>query len=78
MTCKCLITETRLVSLPLEVGGNESQIPVTVHVCKLGRKPVIMHMIWAQKCQETLPQGPCWFWIEENGNIPDVELEKCK
>jgi len=72
MTCKYLTTTTKIIPGGSEVGGSLTPQGITVPACKLSRKPVIT--FWASKCKETDHDGPCWYWIEEHGNMPDLEF----
>lgn len=71
MTCKYLTTKNK--QLPPEIGGSPlPQPPVKFPACGLGRVPDTIG--WSGKCQTTNPNGPCWFWIEEQGTKPDPDF----
>ena len=68
MTCKYYSKEK--VGYMDEIGGGVS-LPQKIadpH-CIKGRKPD--YSGWAKKCLATPPEGPCWWWQEENPDLPD-------
>jgi len=69
MACKHFWTETITVH---EMGSRQ---PLTQEMsrCRIGgRQPTGPG--WESKCSSTPPEGPCWFWIESNGDVPDPQF----
>jgi hypothetical protein len=75
MACKCLTTTINIIPGGSEVGGPLTPQGMPVLACKLGRRPDIQ--FWASRCNKTPTEGLCWFWIEERGNVPDLEFARC-
>lgn len=74
MACKYLNDTTVIIAGGAEVGGPITPQGMSLPVCQLGRRPDIRG--WAKKCDETLPVGPCWFWVEERGDMADAAFQK--
>lgn len=74
MTCKFFTISKKIVSGRTEIGGSPLPHAMDVPACKLGRKPDTL--FWGNKCSETSHNGPCWFWIDENGNQVDIEFNQ--
>lgn len=71
MTCKYLTQKTIHVA---EIG---SAVPSTMTqpVCALGRNPEGIG--WSLKCESTMPEDPCWLWIEQCGtDVPDSAFKR--
>ncbi len=67
MTCKYLNkTKKRLRAV---IGGSAFPRTREEPICTLGRQPAIIG--WASRCEETSEQGPCWWWLRENGEVAD-------
>jgi hypothetical protein len=74
MTCKHLANTSSL--MPPEIGGPLTPQTVRTSECKLGRNPNIIG--WITKCSTTADDGPCWFWTEVHGDVPDTEFSHRK
>ena len=73
MTCKFLIKREDV--MPPEIGGPLTQEVILVDDCKLKRDP--RQVGWITNCQNTLANGPCWYWVEEHGaSTADHEFEQ--
>ena len=55
-----------------EVGGSLLPQRISASACKVGRKPDTIG--WATKCGKTSAEGPCWFWLEQHGDKPDLQF----
>jgi len=69
MACKYLIKTTRVVPGGVEVGDSPYPKNMIAFACELDRNPG--EYSWPSKCSETDHDGPCWYWIEENGDKID-------
>lgn len=74
MTCQFFTMSKKIMSGGTEIGGSPFPQAIDMPICKLGRKPDIF--FWGNKCSATSHEGPCWFWIDENGSQVDVEFNQ--
>lgn len=72
MTCKHLKTTIEVVSGGQEVGGSPFPQGIKQPICELGRQPTIT--FWAKRCKKTPKQGPCWWWVDQQGEKPDLKF----
>lgn len=72
MTCKHLTKTTVIVPGGSEVGGAVTPQGMPMTICAMRRNPGTIG--WQTKCNDTPANGPCWFWIEENGTAPDPQF----
>jgi hypothetical protein len=72
MTCQCLSSAKIEMPGGTEIGGTPMPNAVERPICNIRRKPDLY--AWAGKCNQTPHEGPCWFWVDKNGNQPDIEF----
>lgn len=72
MACKYFTTTIKVIPGGAEIGGSPLPRGTKWPACGIGRQPVIL--FWAKRCKQTAEEGPCWWWIEEHGEIPDPEF----
>ena len=64
MSCKHL--SEILTRMPPEISASLLPQVTPTPYCRLKRSPGIIG--WATRCEEMPSNGPCWYWIEENGS----------
>jgi hypothetical protein len=69
MACKYLKTTVKVIPGDTEIGDSLFPRGEKWPACKLDRQPDIIG--WATRCDQTAEEGPCWWWVEEHGEIRD-------
>ena len=74
MSCRYL---TKTVQTIEEQNGDGEMIltrQVACPACRLGRQLDVNG--WAEKCRKSSPDGPCWLWIAEHGELSDPTFDE--
>ena len=74
MACKYLTQRRR--QAPPEIGGGAFPSGYTEPACALGRDKHWVIGGNALNCEQTPSQGPCWLWVEQRGNTPDIQFQR--
>jgi len=69
MTCKYLTKTMKVLS---EMGGVPPRM-IEEPACALGRQPAKRG--WVTYCKEIPEQGPCWWWVSEQSEVPDPAFQ---
>ena len=70
MTCKYLFKD--FIRKPKEIGDSGLPTFIKMPTCRLYRQPDIVG--WANRCENSFENGPCWWWQEEYPQIVDEDF----